>query len=156
MSNLLWYGLFLHFILSALSAIREAPVRTWAEAAERQETEDDLLSCAWDPAVPLPVPNCPGEPSGGVGQPGNDWGCLRCIGKPGLLFLNFLSKIFTNMLNIYLCLCFTLLPCFCTGIEPWHDIRGAVWPIWSLLCALITSLLSCQIKQQNLYKRNLF
>lgn len=76
--------LLLQFTLSALSAIREAPIADWAEAAERQETEDDLLSRAWDPAVPLPVPDRTGEPRGWVGQPGDDWGCLCGIGKLGL------------------------------------------------------------------------
>lgn len=65
--NPLWSVLLLQLTLLALSAIREASVPDWAEAAERQETEDDLLSCAWDPTVPLPVPNCPGEPCGRVG-----------------------------------------------------------------------------------------
>lgn len=54
-------------LLSALSAIWEAPVPDWAQAAQWQETEDNLLSCARDPAVPLPVPDCTGKPCGWVG-----------------------------------------------------------------------------------------
>lgn len=86
--------LLLQFTFSALSAIWEAPVPDWAEAAERQETEDDLLSRAWDPAVPLPVPDCPGEPRGWVGQPGDDWGCLCGIGKS--FFYKYCTSIIIN------------------------------------------------------------
>lgn len=67
--------------LSALSALWETPVPDWAEAAEWQEAENNLLSGEGDLAVPLPLSDRPSQPRSRVGQPGNDRGCLCGIGR---------------------------------------------------------------------------
>lgn len=67
--------------LFALSALWETPVPDWAQAAKWQEAENNFLSSKRDPAVPLPLSNCPSQPRIRVGQPGNDRGCLCGIGR---------------------------------------------------------------------------
>lgn len=78
----LWYDLKCSFpTLSASSALWETPVPDWAEAAEWQEAENNLLSGEGDPAVPLPLSDRPGQPRRRVGQPGNDRGRLCGVGR---------------------------------------------------------------------------